>query len=182
MATTHLLTAEDLWALGDDGHRYDLIQGELHRMAPAGGQHGEIGMELARRIANHVVERRLGKTYGADTGFVLRRNPDTVLSPDVAFIRIARLPPAEQRVGFLSLAPDLAVEVVSPSDRPHALGEKVRIYLSAGVQMVWVVEPRPRTVVIHAQSQPPRVLSGEDDLDGGNVLPGFQLPVAEIFG
>ncbi len=181
MATTRLLTAEDLWGIGDDGHRYDLIRGELHRMAPAGGEHASIEMTIGAMLWTHARARNAGTVFGSDAGFVLARNPDTLLSPDVAFVRAERLPPKDRQIGFLELAPDLAVEVVSPSDRPSEVTEKVRIYLSAGVSMVLVVEPQPKTVTIHRPGRAPLVRQEGDVLDCGDVLPGFRVPVAEIF-
>jgi len=182
MPTTQLLTVEDLWALGDDGHRYDLIRGDLHRMALAGGEHGQIGVMISSALLTHVRPRRLGAVFGADTGFILARSPDTLLAPDVAFVHADRLPPRDQRIGYLELAPDLAVEVISPSERPADVAQKVAIYLAAGVQMVLVVEPRQRTITVHAQGQASRVLQEGDELDGGDVLPGFRVPAAEVFG
>ncbi len=182
MATTQLLTAEDLWALSDDGHRYHLIRGELHRMAPAGGEHASVEMTIGALLWTYARSRKLGTVFGSDAGFVLTRAPDTLLSPDVAFVRADRLPPKERQIGFLELAPDLAVEVISPSERPGDVAEKVRIYLAAGVQMVLVVEPRPKTITVHTQGQAPRVLHEGDDLGGGDVLTGFNVPVAEVFG
>lgn len=181
MATTQLLTAEDLWGIGDDGHRHDLIQGELHRMAPAGGEHASIAMTIGAMLWAHARARNAGTVFGSDAGFVLARNPDTLLSADVAFVRAERLPPKDRQIGFLELAPDLTVEVVSPSDRPSEVTEKVGIYLSAGVQMVLVVEPRPKTVTIHRPGQAALVRQEDDVLDCGDVLPGFRVPVAEIF-
>lgn len=180
MATTHLLTAEDLWGVGDEGHRYDLIRGELRRMAPTGGEHGEIGVTTGALLWTHARSRNLG-TVCRVSGFILARNPDTLLAPDVSFVRADRLLPHEERISFLELAPDLAVEVNSPSERPSDVPSKVEIYLTAGVRMVLVVEPRPKTITVHTPDQSPRVLQENNDLDGGDVLPGFRVPVAEIF-
>src|SRR5688500_10982462 len=116
MVMTKLLTVEDLERLPDDEHRYDLIRGELLKMAPAGGEHGEIASRAAIKAGAYVLENRLGETYGAETGFVLQRDPDTVLGPDFAFVRQDRLPPREARRGYMPVPPDLAVEIVSPSD------------------------------------------------------------------
>lgn len=181
MATTQLLTAEDLWNFANDGHRYDLIRGELHRMAPAGGEHGEIGVMIGAVLLAHVRPHHLGVVFGADTGFILARNPDTLLAPDVAFVRADRLPPRDQRVGFLELAPDLAVEIISPSERPSDVASKVGLYLAAGVLMVLVVEPRSKSITVHTPGKPPQVLSKDDVVEGGDVLPGFRVPVADIF-
>ena len=181
MVTTKRLTADDLWLMKDDGYRYELIRGELRRMPPAGGEHGSIGMEWGRRIANHVVDHNLGETYGADTGFTIASDPDIVLAPDIAFIRTERLPPKEERVKYLAVPPDLAVEVVSPSDRPAEVAEKVALYLAAGVPLVWVLWPQTKTIAVHRPGREPLLLGVEDVLDGGDVLPGFRLRVAELF-
>lgn len=179
--TTELVTADELFAMPEDGHRYDLIRGRLYRMPAAGGRHGEIEMELGAEIRNHAKARGLGRTYGAETGFLLARDPDTVLAPDVAFVRADRLPPPEARIGFMAVAPDLVVEVVSPSNSEAEIADKVRLYLDAGVRLALVVRPRARTITIHAPGRPPRVLRAEDEFDGGDVLPGFRLRVGDIF-
>ena len=106
MATAQLLTAEDLWAFGDDGQRCDLIRGELHRMAPAGGEHASVEMTIGALLWNYARSGKWGTVFGSDAGFVLARNPDTLLSPDVAFVRADRLPSKKRQIGFLELAPD----------------------------------------------------------------------------
>jgi len=179
--TTRLVTADDLFAMPDDDHRYDLVRGRLYRMSPAGGEHGEIELELGAEVRNHVKARGLGKTYGAETGFILTRDPDTVLAPDVAFVRADRLPPREERIGFMPVVPDLVVEVVSPSNSEPDMADKVKDYLDAGVSLVVVVRPRPRTITLHAPGLPARVLGEGDVLDFGDVLPGLRLAVTDIF-
>lgn len=124
---------------------------------------------------------RLGMVYGADAGFVLSRDPDTILVPDAAFVRAERLPPITEQDPILRMPPDLAVDVVSPTDRPHEVAQKVGIYLAAGVPLVWIVEPRTRRITVHAPNQAPVVLSPGDELAGGEVLPGFRLPVSDVF-
>ena len=182
MATTRLMTAEDLAVIADDDQRYDLIRGELLCMAPAGAEHGEIALEFGSRIANHVVAHSLGKTYGAETGFLLARAPDTVLAPEVAFVRADRLPPRRSdRRGFLPLAPDLAVEIISPSDRAVDVARKVHTYLDAGVPLLILVSPAPCTVALHRPGRPVQTLHEGDELDLSEVLPGFRLPIADLF-
>lgn len=181
MATTKLMTAEDLWQMPDDGCRRELAKGELVRMPPAGGEHGEIGFELARHIGNFLAEHKLGKGYSSDTGFILSRNPDIVRSPDIAFVRTNRLPQRDERRSFLELAPDLVVEIVSPSDSSADVNNKVLEYVDAGVQLVWLVHPSNRTVSVYTPDRTARILGENDDLDGGDVLPGFTLRVAQIF-
>lgn len=181
MVMTKLVTAEDLALPIEDECRYDLIRGELYRMAPAGARHGKIGMRIARPLANHVSEHELGEVFGAETGFILARDPDTMLAPDVAFVRADRLPPDEEQDGFLPLAPDLVVEIVSPSDTARYVFDKVMEYLDAGVLMVIVIEPRRRTVSVYGSDRVARVLVEGEELDGGDVLPGFRLPVKDLF-
>lgn len=181
MATTKLMTAEDLFRTGEETDRLELIRGELQRMPPAGGEHGEIGVELTGHLWHYVREHHLGKTYSADTGFILERDPDTVLAPDVAFIRTERLPSKADRVGFLPVPPDLAVEVISPSERRGAIATKAELYLGTGVRLLWLVRPRTRTIEVHRADGSHQVLHMDDALDGEDVVPGFHLPVAELF-
>ncbi len=181
MATTRLMTAEDLANLDDKPGRYDLIRGELVHMPPAGGEHGEVGMLLAIRVGGYVLQHQLGKAYAAETGFTLSRNPDTVLAPDLAFVSTERLPSREERIGFVPVAPDLIVEIISPSERAGMIARKVSEYLSAGVQAIWLVHPGRKSITIHTQDEDVVVLTMDDELDGGDVLPGFRLPVADIF-
>ena len=181
MTATKPMTAEELAALPDDGYRYELVRGELVRMAPAGGWHGQIGMRFGRYIGVYVDEQKLGAVFNAETGFFFARDPDVVRAPDVAFVRTSRLPPEEDRWGYLPLAPDLAVEVVSPSDAMTDVLDKVLAYLEAGTQMVVVVLPRRQVLQVYGPDRTARVLGLDDIFDGGDVLPGFRLPVAAIF-
>src|SRR5918912_2237261 len=132
--TTVLYTADDLLRIPErDGVRYELVNGELKTMTPTGGAHGVIVAELTAALIQHVRAHRLGRIFGESTGFVLRRNPDTVRTPDVAFVAADRLP-ATVPVGYLELAPDLAIGVVSPSDTVAEVGRKVEEYVRAGVR------------------------------------------------
>jgi Uma2 family endonuclease len=173
-----ITTAEELLRAGDIG-RCELIRGELHMMIPPGAKHGWIAINLTGPILNHVKANGLGKVYAAETGFLLRRDPDTVRAPDVAFVRSDRPGPPDR--GYYPGAPDLAVEVLSPDDRPGYVREKVSEWLEAGTRAVWVVDPHARTVVVHEANDEPRVFGGADTLPGGDVLPGFELAVGEIF-
>ena len=181
MATTNLMTAEDLLALPDDGWRYELIRGVLHRMSPGGLEHSDIGSEVLTRLRVYVHERDLGLVVGPDAGFFFERDPDTVRIPDVAFIRAERLPPPDQRSGLSPVVPDLAVEVVSPNDRPGEVADKIAFYLAHGVPLVWAIYPRTRTVVAHRPGQEPRTFGVGDVLEADDIIPGFRLPVADIF-
>lgn len=173
------MTAEQLFELPDAGRRHELVEGVLLTMTPAGGWHGRTGARLLIRVGAFVENRDLGDVYTAETGFLLRRDPDTVRAPDVAFVRADRV--AEARVpGFPALAPDLVAEVVSPSDRAAEVTGKALAWLDASVSIVWVVDPENRTVTAYRQDGV-AVLRGGDVLDGGDVLPGFALPLEELW-
>lgn len=180
MATSRPPTIEDLAEIDEPG-RYDLIRGQLMRMPPAGGEHGRIAMALGARIYNFANERALGTVYGAETGFILDREAGTVLAPDVAFVRTDRLPPADAQSGFVPVVPDLVVEIVSPSDRLSQVQDKVLAYLEAGVELIWVVDPRRHTVTVYHPDRSARLLLAEDTLSGDTTLPGFETPVADVF-
>lgn len=182
MVTTKLMTAEDLerFAPGDD-YRYELIRGELKRMSPAGLDHAEYVGYVYSPLSHYVRAQGLGKVYVGDPGFVVARDPDIVLAPDVAFVRADRLPPKEERIRFGRLAPDLAVEMISPSERAGEIAEKVAMYLEAGVPVVWLFYPNRQIVRVHAAGQQPVELSLDEVLDGGDVVPGFQLRIADVF-
>jgi Uma2 family endonuclease len=174
-------TADELLRLPDDGCRYELIRGELRRMPPAGSEHGAIAINIGVVIGQFVKTHGLGVVFGAETGFKLASDPDTVRAPDLAFVRRERIPPEGMPQGCWPGAPDLAVEVVSPSDTYTAVEEKVREWLDAGTRLVLVVTPRTRTVTMHASQTQVTRLTESDLLTGGEVLPGFSCRVAELF-
>ena len=175
------LSAEHLLAMPDDGWRYELVEGELHRMPPAGRQHGRVTMNFAWRLAQFVRERSLGVVFAAETGFLLHRNPDTVRAPDVAFVNAARSANPEPQEGFFSGAPDLAVEVVSPSDTFTEVEDKVFQWLGAGAAAVLVLNPSRRNASLYRSKDDFRLFSEGETLDLSFVVPGFSIPVSEIF-
>lgn len=181
MATTQLMTIDELEREGAPEGRWELIDGELVEMSPSGPLASTTAVWIAHLLINYVTPRRLGSILGADGGFVLFPNRQIVRVPDVAFVRAERLPPKDDQGGFLRLAPDLAVEVISPSERPSEIAAKVAMYLDAGVQLIWLVDSRTRTVTIHAPERDVRILGGNDEIDGGDVLPGFSVAVADLF-
>jgi Uma2 family endonuclease len=178
---TRIMTAEELWRMPSDDLRHELVNGELKTMAPARFEHGAVGIKIAARILSAVEASELGVVVGADTGFVLRRNPDTVRAPDIAFVKAERIAGGRRTAKFFEGAPDLAVEIVSPGDTVDELEEKIADYLSAGCQMVWVVHPKTKSITIHRPTVQPVVLHEMDQLDGHQLLPGFRCAVAEIF-
>ena len=150
-------------------------------MAPAGGRHGQIAHKAGLFIGNHVLERNLGRVFAAETGFLLRRDPDTVRAPDVAFVAGERLGTEETPAGFLEMAPDLVVEVVSPGDSAAAVRDKMRDWLEGGTRLVWVLYPETRSVVVHGQGHTAETFSETDTLSGVPVLRDFTVQVSELF-
>ena len=176
------MTAEVLFQLSGEGRRYELVQGELQEMSPAGPRHGRIAMRLGSLIEQHTRQHNLGIVYAAETGFKLQTNPDTVRAADVAFVAHNRIPSeGEPEAGYWAIAPDLVVEVISPYDLASKVQSKVSDWLEAGCRLVWVVYPDTRTVTIYRSVTNVRGLTTEDILDGEDVLPGFSCPVGEIF-
>ncbi len=183
MATKARLTAEDLWKLGEGDTRRELVDGEVREMPPVGGVHGDITSRVDRRLAEHVERHGGGKVLVGDVGFVLGlpHDPERVRAPDVAFVAAARLPEGRLPEGFFRGAPDLAVEVLSPSDDPVDVQQKVRDYLEAGARLVWVLAPRARTATIYRADGSARLLREGEHLDGEDVLRGLVIPLAELF-
>ena len=181
MSTITLVTAEQLLCMPSDGCRYELVAGELKRMTPAGWRHGAVAGRLHGKLDHYVEEHELGTVFTAETGFLLRRNPDTVRAPDIAFIHKHNFPAALPEDSFWPGAPDLAVEVVSPNDTIREIEERVRAWLDAGTKMVWVVNPKWRTVSVHRSATDPTTLTEKDELTGGDVVPGFRCRVRDVF-
>ena len=179
--TDRQVTAEELIRLPRGQFRYELVKGELRRMTPAGFNHGAIVVNVTIPLAQHVKAHALGVVCGAETGFRIHSDPDTVLAPDVAFVRRDRLPPSGPPAGYWPGAPDLAVEVLSPSDTVFEVDAKVAAWLEAGTAVVWVVNAQHRAVTIHRAGTAPRTLSDTATLTGDDVAAGFQMLVADIF-
>jgi Uma2 family endonuclease len=176
-----LMTADDLWNLPSDGQRHELVKGELRTMPPSGGEHGARTNYVNVPLGAYVDDQDLGIVVAAETGFLLHRDPDTVRAPDVAFIRKDRIPPGSLPKKYIPFPPDLAVEVVSPSDTMEEVEEKVAEWLDAGTRLVWVVLPRRRIIKVYRSSTEVTILTDKDELDGQDVVPGFRLPVARVF-
>jgi Uma2 family endonuclease len=174
-------SAEDLLRLPDDGTRRELVLGELRTMALAGANHGYLAMQIAASLHRYVNEHGLGRVFAAETGFILARDPDTVRAPDVAFISRERLEQTGIPSGYWPGAPDLAVEVISPSDTYAEVEDKVCDWLEAGTRLVIVVNPRKQAVTVYRSAQQVRLLTGNEVLDGADVIPGWALPVSDIF-
>lgn len=180
MVARTLLTAEELLQLSSEGGRYSLIAGELRTMSPSGEEHGGLAALFTIYLNVYVLAQRLGRVFAAETGFLLATDPDTVLAPDVAFVRAEVLGSASGG-GYRRGAPDLAVEIVSPHDRYTEVEEKVALWLTHGARMVIVVNPRRQMLAVHRSAVRVRHLTIEDVLDGEDVVPGWMLAVRDLF-
>ena len=178
-----LMTADELSRMPRtlDGTRHELVGGELRTMPPAGYEHCRETSIFDRSLGNYVETHELGVVLTGEPGFRLTSDPDTVRAPDVALINRERLPDPDSARSYYQGAPDLAVEVVSPTDLYTDVEEKVAQWLEYGVRLIFVVNPRRRTVAVHRPNQPVRMLGVDDVLDGEDVVPGWTLPVRRIF-
>ena len=181
MSPRTLMSADELLALPDDHLRHELIEGEITTITPAGHEHGEIVFRLSGLLWEFLRINPIGRAFGAETGFWIGSDPDTVRAPHVAFVSADRVAEVTARRGFGRGAPDLAAEVISADDTYTEVDRKVEQWLDAGVRLVWVVNPRTRKVVVHTPGEMV-TRAGGDTLDGGDVLPGFSCAVAELFG
>jgi Uma2 family endonuclease len=180
MSVTQLLTAEDLHAMPDvPGKRFELVRGELVEVPTAGYPHAQLVRALQRLLDRFAVEHRLGEVFGDGLGYIIARDPDVVRVPDVSFIAGARLP-AEGIQGFVPFAPDLAVEIVSPGDTASEIEQRVRDWLDGGASMVWVVYPSAPSLTAYRSDRSARHHGPRDEVEGGDVLPGFAAPLALV--
>jgi Uma2 family endonuclease len=179
--TTQLMTADELLKLPRGRFRYELVKGELNTMSPAGSEHGAVIVNLTVPLTQYVKAHKLGVIFGAGTGFKLASDPDTVLAPDISFVRRARVPAEGLPQSYSPGAPDLAVEVLSPGDREVKVKAKVAQWLDSGARPVWVVSPKLRNVTIYRSLTDVRVRDENDELDGEDIVPGFRCRVAELF-
>jgi Uma2 family endonuclease len=180
MSTATLVTAEQLLRM-PDSRWYELVAGELKEMTPPSCRHAAVISRLDRLLGNHVEKHKLGAVLAGDPGFLIARDPDTVLGPDIAFIRSDRLAAEPIGEGFRPGAPDLAVEVLSPGDAVHEVHHKALAWLDAGAVLVWVVNPASRTVTVYRSAAEIQTLPAGADLDGGTLLPSFRCPIADLF-
>ena len=174
-------TAEELWRLPDDGFRRELVGGELRVMTPAGAEHGRVTATVGILLGAHVRETASGVTFGAETGFVLARDPDTVRAPDAAFVTKEHADAIGRTVKYWPQAPDFAVEVVSPDDSFREVEEKALSWLRAGSVTVLVLDPSRRAATVYRGAGEARAYSGEDTLDLSDAVPGWKVAVAELF-
>ena len=181
MTETKLLTADDLMRLYSKGVRGELIRGVLCETMSAGGEHGEIVVNLVTEMRIFVKARRLGRLAASDSGVLLERDPDTVREPDIVFISANKIPPGVRVTGYYEVIPDLVVEVKSPSDSRREVHDKARMWISHGVPLVWALYPDSRSIDVHTPDAPRSILTDADALDGGDILPGFTCGIGDIF-
>ncbi len=172
-------TAEALYNMGPDA-RFELIEGELSEYPFHSGLHGAAAGLLVVRIGAYLASSPLGKLYAGQVGCVLARDPDTVLAPDLAFIRHDRLEgPTEE--GFLRIVPDFVAEILEPWDSKAQIERRISIYRQAGVEQVWICDPIRRLVQIHSADGPARSFIGNDPILGGNLFPGLDMRASGLF-
>ena len=184
--TTRLITADELLVMppyDENGNqcRFELIRGELKVMSLAKPLHGIVCARVAAALTNFVEANDLGMAFGAETGFVVERDPDSVLGADGAFVSHERLATVDNFEKYLPFAPDLAVEVLSPGNTVREINGKVALYFAAGSRAVWVFNPKKRTVAVYSSPSDVRVLNEQETLEGGDLLPGFTLDLAKLF-
>lgn len=183
--TTQLMTADELLVMphSEDGndYRYELIKGELKKMSPTKPMHGIVTARLTIAVGQHVEAEDTGEVFGAETGFLVEQNPDTIIAADVAFVTHERLATIENIEKFVPFAPDLAVEVLSPSNTVDEIDNKIALYFAAGARLVWVANHKRRKLWVYPSPNKAHILTEADTLDGGDVLPGFKYNLAKLF-
>jgi Uma2 family endonuclease len=179
MTVPAIHTAEELERFNLPNKRTELVRGQLIVREPAGFRHGDVAAEVLVKLANYVRGKKLGRVLAAETGFKLFSNPDTVRAPDVGFVRQDRIPDPLPR-GFAAFAPDLAVEVLSPDDRPGEVLAKVADWLNAGTRLVWIIDPDRRSARVHRADGTVSLIPEDGSLEGEDVIPGFACPLTEV--
>ncbi len=179
-ADTTVMTGEELFALDDTG-RAELVKGKLIRKAPTRHPHGHYEVNFVLSLGAFVRQHKLGRVLSGEVGIYTHRDPDTVRAADVAFISNERLAQVQSQ-SYLDVAPELIVEIMSPDDRWSQVTEKLEEYFAAGVLVVWVADPRRGRLYVYRSLDEVERLTVEDELSGGDVLPGLAVSVAELFG
>ena len=185
MSTVQQTTADELLQISSNlrnqGKRCELVQGELRIMSPGGWKHGDVIGAAHADIGAYIRKNQLGKVFGAETGFLIARDPDTVRAPDFAFIAKANLPATDPTEAYWPGAPDFAIEVLSPNDTTKEVDEKIQAWLAAGVTLLWVIDPELKSITAYRSMTDVTVHTAGDVIDSIELLPGFSLKVSQIF-
>ena len=176
-----LMTADELFMMPNTERGCELVRGKLIKYMPTGMIHGIITTQIGQALSNFVRANNLGIVLAAETGFYIFQTPDTVRAPNSSFIGNEKIAKHGITEKYFPDAPDLAVEVVSPGDRKKDFEEKVKDYLSAGVQLVWIIYPQNRIVAVYRQNNIVSILREDDEFDGESVLPNFRFALSELF-
>ena len=179
--TPRLMTWQEFADLPDDGMRHELVRGVPQAMPQPKLPHSRLGRKIGRSLDRYVDANGLGEVYVGELGCLLTTHPDTVRSPDIGFLSAERVVETADVTDYLPGSPDLVVEVISPNDRLTRVAEKVAEWLAHGAKLVFVVNPRRRTVTVHRPGQPPWTLGVDDSLDGEDVVPGWSMSVRDLF-
>ncbi len=164
------------------GQRCELIDGEVRSLSPAGSYHGSVASILHSILAPLIVKQRLGRTFSAETGFIVSRDPDTVIAPDFAFIAKGNLPEERPNEGYCPGAPDFAVKVLSPNESAREVAAKTKLWLSAGVKLLWVVDPVLETITAYRSLTDVAIDGARQEIVVGELIPEARFVVGEIFG
>jgi len=175
------VTAEQLFAMPGNGKHHELIEGKLRMMSPAGSEHGKVAARILISLGRHVQEHDSGEVFAAETGFRIGTNPDTVRAPDAAFVSHERLEAAEPTKAYLSLAPDVVIEVVSPNDAFSEVESKALQWLNAGCQLVLIADPENETLQVYRDAQQRQVFRSGEKFESGGVCANWTLEVNDVF-
>lgn len=178
---TKPMTWEEFSAIQDEPNQHELVRGELFTMPPPKPEHGYIANNINIPLGSHVKKNKLGYTFAAETGFLLETDPDTVRAPDVCFIERSRFPEGRPGGDYVRGAPEFLVEVLAPSDTTYGAEEKIEAWIKGGAKLVWLVNPKRKTVTVYRPGKPPALFVEGQALDASDVVAGFTLPVDEIF-
>lgn len=178
--TANTVTAEDILALGAKGRFLELMEGEVRTVSPANVRHGDIAGQIGMILRQYVSPRKLGRVI-IEGGYVLARDPDTMLGPDVSFLRQARIPAGGLPEKFFDGCPDLAVEIISPTNPRSELKRKMKMYIDHGAELGWLVDPNSMTVDVYRPHRAVRRMKKSEQITGDEVIPGFSVVVSEFF-
>ena len=178
---TRPITADELLTMHSEGKRGELIRGVFCPTMPTGIRHGRIAMKLGHLLLMAIADSGSGTVVGTDSGVQLEWGPDTVREPDIAYFSKERMPLDEDVPGYAQVPPEIVVEIASPSDSANAVTDKARMWVGAGVRLVWVIWPETRMIDVHRPAEQTVTLRETDTLTGSDVLPQFTCPVKDIF-